>query len=288
MRARARATYTGYRRCLRSERYSVGSHTAVHRAPIMLAAAGRPVLTLVLLPLALPQPVPDSGNGFAFSVYYPQFVQHPLERYIETSHTYMVQPSLAVGGNATHPMLITQDFSSRPLRSVDGGLTWTPLCATTAGSSEGMRGGEREGVTPWSGRPAGIGLLPDGTRLVGTGTQPPSICGTNPWVHNCSMHVYLFRIAVYGDGKCSWGEPYALPTLSAGKPCASGQHCDNVGGDATNRFHVASDGSVYCTGTNLRSPPAGQTLPPDQQYDYSVACKPTVVANARQLRRAFI
>ena len=130
-----------------------------------MAAAGRPVLTLVLLPpLALPQPVPDSGNGFAFSVYYPEFVQQPLEQYIETSHGGMVQPSLALGGNASHPVLITQDFSSHPLRSLDGGLTWSPLCATTTTAAAG----ERAEITPWSGRPAGIGLLPDGTLLLGT------------------------------------------------------------------------------------------------------------------------
>ena len=92
---------------------------------------------LGLLPLAVPQPVPDSGNGFAFSVYYPEFVQQPLEQYIETSHGGMVQPSLALGGNASHPVLITQDFSSHPLRSLDGGLTWSPLCATTTTAAAG-------------------------------------------------------------------------------------------------------------------------------------------------------
>ena len=201
-------------------------------------------VVLGLLPLAVPQPVPDSGNGFAFSVYYPEFVQQPLEQYIETSHGYMVQPSLALGGNASHPVLITQDFSSHPLRSLDGGLTWSPLCATTTTATAG----ERAEITPWSGRPAGIGMMPDGTLLLGTGISTTATCGVNPWLHNCSANVYLFRISLSDGGKCSWGEPYALPTLSAGKPCGKGQHCDNVGGDATNRFHVASDGAVYCTG----------------------------------------
>eukprot|EP01052_Picozoa_sp_SAG31_P029960 SAG31_NODE_3029_length_4768_cov_4.130863_6_plen_142_part_00 len=39
---------------------------------------------LFYLPLAVEsQPVPDSGGGFAFSVYYPEFVQHPPEQYIQ-------------------------------------------------------------------------------------------------------------------------------------------------------------------------------------------------------------
>jgi hypothetical protein len=65
---------------------------------------------------------------------------------------------------------------------------------------------------------------------------------------------------------------HELPTLSAGKPCAVGAHCDNVGGDASNRFKVSqSTGDIYYTGTNLRSPAPGHTLPPSEQYDYSVA-----------------
>eukprot|EP01052_Picozoa_sp_SAG31_P029959 SAG31_NODE_3029_length_4768_cov_4.130863_5_plen_196_part_00 len=191
----------------------------------------------------------------------------------------MVQPALAIGGNATHPQLFTQDFSSRPLRSLDRGLTWASLCTNPSDGSESGQAGKHI-ISPWAGRPAGIGLLQDGTLMLGTGTRSgPGTCDVSPWFHNCTMQVFLFRISIAEDGICSWGEPYALPTLSAGKPCAKGQHCDNVGGDATNRFRVALDGSVYCTGTNLRSPPAGQDLPPDQQYDYSVACEHAVVTS---------
>ena len=61
-----------------------------------------------------------------------------------------------------------------------------------------------------------------------------------------------------------------LPTLRAQKPCVPPAHCDNVGGDATNRFRVAASGAIFYTGTNIRSADEGQTLPGPERYDYSV------------------
>eukprot|EP01048_Picozoa_sp_COSAG05_P024613 COSAG05_NODE_5868_length_1069_cov_1.689691_1_plen_317_part_01 len=232
-----------------------------------------------LVDFAGSQPVPDSGGGFTWSVYYPKFVPLPLDNYIETGVGGMVQPSLALGGNGTHPQLITQDYSSHPLVSRDGGFSWTPLCGTISAHTTGAGSDDR--VTPFAGRPAGIGMLRDGTLLLGTGTQAvvngAHPCASNPWLSNCTAQVYIFRITVSAAGHCRWGAPHQLPTLSAGKPCAAGsQHCDNVGGDASNRFRVSpSTGDIYYTGTNLRSPAPGRTLPPSEQYDYSVCYKST-------------
>jgi hypothetical protein len=204
------------------------------------------VLLVALAEDVRAQPVLDSGGGFTWSVYYPNFVPLPLDNYIETAVGGMVQPSLALGGNATHPQLITQDFSSHPLVSKNGGFSWEPLCTTTATTS-GVR------ITPFAGRPAGIGMLDDGTLLLGTCTQTAvdgaHPCAINPWLSNCTAQVYIFRITVSAAGHCSWGVPHQLPTLSGGKPCAAGSHCDNVGGDASNWFRVSpSTGDIYYTG----------------------------------------
>ena len=161
------------------------------------------VLTFLILGVVCAQPVPDSGGGFTWSVYYPSFVALPLDDYVQTGVRGMVQPSLAIGGNATHPLLITQDFYSHPLVSRDGGFTWEPLCATTTAAVE-----RSSGITPFGGRPAGIGMLADGTLLLGTSVQAvvngARPCATNPWLANCSASVYIFRIAVSTGGHCSW------------------------------------------------------------------------------------
>ena len=238
------------------------------------------LLLLASAERAAAQPVYDSGNGFTWSVYYPNFRPLPLEDYIETNHTWMVQPSLALGGNSTHPVLATQDFNGHPLLSRDGGLTWAPMCTTglrpAAAAAAAAAGAPA--VTPFTGRAAGIGFVSDGSVLLGTNIETAATCGTWPYAANCSLQVFLFKVRADATGECSWGPPHQLPTLAAKKPCdkAKGQHCDNVGGDATNRFHETPAGEIYYTGTNLRvASPGGLPLPPEEQYDYSVCYKST-------------
>jgi hypothetical protein len=242
-----------------------------------------PLLLLVaLLPVALhSQPVPDSGGGFAWSVYYPRFQPHPPESYVKTSVRDMV---LVLGGNATHPALITQDFSGYPIRSGDGGFTWAPMCRTSgareqdadADADADTEGTQAPQVTPWAGRPAGIGQLADGTLLIGTGTRT-STCAAHTWAANCTLSVFIFRVTVSAAGHCGWASPHQLPTMRAQQPChpcRTAPRCDNVGGDASNRFRLTAAGTIYYTGTNLRTPASGRAadaLPRSEQYDYSVA-----------------
>lgn len=229
------------------------------------------LLVAGIIGLARPQPVPDSGNGFTWSVYYPTFVKHPPTEYIETSVGGMVQPALVLGSNGTS--LITQDFWAHPIRSLDGGRSWAALCASSGPQKRPTSAAPA--ITPWSGRPSGIGQLADGRLLVGTGTRTPA-CAAYPWASNCTLAVNIFRIAVGAGGHCTWEAPHLLPTLWGQKPCvqtAAAPRCDNVGGDASNRFKLnPATGEIYYTGTNLRTPAApGLTLPAEQQYDYSVA-----------------
>ena len=161
----------GFRRRGRRRRANTNPHTSAINA---MKGGALQLLLLRFAGMVASQPVPDSGNGFTWSVYYPDFVKLPLEDYIETDHKNMVpspfcvltptphtptpgsrimncrpataalqvQPPLALGGNVTHPKLVTQDFNGRPLlsrdgvHSIDGALTGTRI-TLIAGMTQG-------------------------------------------------------------------------------------------------------------------------------------------------------